>query len=239
MTKRRWMRMFGRFAVSVFALAAMLGGGIARADTLTLGGTYQSVNLTVNGVSENNVGSGSIGPSSLNGNTLAWVYCVDLFDDIGVPATYSTTVNYNGVITSESNSAAALGLTSGVVNNAGEVAWLLDHYAAGATSSDAQAALQAAIWHVIYGSYVTLGSGNDTTIVTDYNSDLAALGTNTAALSTIAWLSPSNGSGPEQGLVTTVPEPSTSSIMFIGLVFLGLMSKRLVRGNHPETQTNC
>ena len=151
-----------------------------------------------------------------------------------------TNVTYNGVITSESASSASLGLTSGVVNNAGEVAWLLDTYAAGATSSDAEGALQAAIWHVIYSSSVTTGSSNDATMIADYNADLAALGSNTAALNTVTWLSPSNGNGAaEQGLVTATPEPSTLGMMFVGLGLLGLMRKRLVRGNHLVAQANC
>ena len=103
----------------VFLMAAM-----ANADTLQIGGNFNSI--TLDGymyqgkpITET-VGGGSILPSYLNGVQLPYLYCIDLYTEIYVPATYSTLVTNNGTI----DGGAA-------VHNSGKIAWLLDNYAAG------------------------------------------------------------------------------------------------------------
>ena len=52
----------------------------ARADDLNLGGNYNTLDwtLALTNVTYSNEGGGSIGPSSLNGVALPWVYCIDI-----------------------------------------------------------------------------------------------------------------------------------------------------------------
>jgi len=195
------------FTVLVAFVAVMVFQGAARADDLYVGGNYNQVPL----VSLGNEGGGSVTVSSLNGRTLPWLYCADLYITIGVPGDYNqTTVSYAGYV------------TDGLVHNAGEVAWLLDHYANSAIGDPtAQIALQAAIWNQIYGVALDPGSS----AITDYNSDLAALGSNTAPLSDVAWFTPKPGDN--QGLVGPVPDGGMTLMLLGGaLVGLGVLRRK-------------
>lgn len=204
-----------RMKLPILALAAVMFTGAAFADDLNLGGNYNSVNILENGVVTNE-GGGPIAPSTLDGTPLPYVYCVGLFTTVNVPADYpDSQVTYNGVVNGTP------------INNAGEIAWLLDTFGASATTADEQDALQVAIWTVEYN-----GTGGSQPVTGDpgqgympqYEADLTALGWNgtsgnTADLSSIAWLNPGAASGgPFQALVTAVPEPA--SIVLLGTVTL-------------------
>jgi hypothetical protein len=215
-----------RFRLSIFAFAVMLCGSAALADDLNLGGNYVTVIVDESTVGPTNVGGGPITISYLNGIQLAWVYCVGFFTEVYVPADYPTTlVTNNGVV------------NGALVNNAGKVAWLLDNYAAGSVGNViAEQALQAAIWSVEYNGeginsalHVITGDKNQT-YYSQYLSDLAALGSNTAALNTIDWFTPANGSGgPYQGLVgpgTPIPEPTSILLLGTALLFSAKLMKR-------------
>ena len=215
----------------------------AQADDLYLGGNYNIITgvltsgteLTENG--QSTVGGGSINTSYLNGVQLPWVYCVDYDTEVGVPADYNgTVVSHDGTI---HHFGGAGGPGAGIaVNNAGQVAWLLDKFAAGTVSdTNAQSGLQAAIWATIYngtngvGTYVLDTTANNATMIADYNADLAALGNHTASVASIDWLSPSTTSGGiNQGLVTAVPEPTFYAMAgLLGMGGIGLLRRRKAR----------
>jgi hypothetical protein len=210
-----------RFGLSMVALTMLLGGRTAQADDLNLGPTYVPVTVDVNGVASN-VGGGPITTSYLDGPQLTYVYCVGFFTDVYVPNDYpDTTVTHNGFVDGQ------------FVNNDGEIAWLLDTYAASSMGIQIdEQALQAAIWTVEYdqtgvNSGLAKITGDSTqSYYSQYLADLAALGwggasPKTAALNTIDWFSPGNASGVTyQGLVGpssgAVPEPA-------GVVLLGTL----------------
>jgi len=144
---------------------------------------------------------------SLNSTTAVSTYSLD--DEFGLnghsvprPGTYDATVTNDGT---------AFGTS---VPNAGAIAWLLTNIGPTAHTEDAQAALQAAIWRLEYGlsnfqldgadNNVSDDIPNDPTLIADYKADIAALGTNTAPVSSALWISPTDpnsGGSPVQALV--------------------------------------
>ena len=210
----------------ILALAVMLGGGAAHAsDDLYVGGNYNLVPM-----STGDEGGGSITVSSLNGVTLAWLYCVDLYDNIPVPGDFNnTTTTSNGMVT-ELN--APLGTSGGVVINAGQVAWLLDTYATAAIGNtpaqvDAQVALQAAIWHEVYGIGLNTGSGHyNATIGTDYATYLTGVGSD--PLSNVYWFTPrkTGDSTVYQALVGGPVPDGGMTLMLLGGALVGLETLR-------------
>jgi hypothetical protein len=213
---------------------------------LYVGGNYTGnppLNYTFHGTYDG--GGGSIDVSYLNGYKLPWVYCTDIPDNVWVPADYKyTLINKSGQ--EWWGSAGINPISGFVtVPHAGSVAYLLANFAnaASAIGRNAEAGLQAAIWQVIYyGDTYHDGSGTHplfqyiTGSAADayYNADLAAVYNGhpsdptqwrTADVSQLLWTSPSNDPliSPThhsdyiyQGLVTSVPEPSTMAISGLG-----------------------
>ena len=206
-------------ACSVFGLllCGLALSTSAQAQTLSLGGHSVHFNLTRDGgATSQDEGGGNISPSTLDGTPLPFVYCVDLDHVVYIPGVYTPT----GVTTDGT-------IYGSPVNNAGQVAYLVDHYAANALTDDQQGGLQAAIWHTIYGPNTALVAGGNTTAgqIAAYNTYLSNVGTD--PVYNVRWLSPSNANGGRfQGLVTVtdVPEPGAvalfGGIAVSGSVFL-------------------
>ncbi len=203
--------------VMTLGLVVLALGGVAlHADTLSLGANYVTVGVKI-GSNPTTEGGGSVGPSSLNGTSLPWVYCVDLYDNISVPGTYNATVTHDASMTGLTND--GLGLTGGVVNNAAQVAYLLQTYAAGATTADQQAALQAAIWYEIYNGNVTLNDNANRT--TYYNMYLTGVGAGNVGH--FSWLSP--GVWSPRFSYRKVPDGGMT-LMLLGGTLIGLGTLR-------------
>jgi hypothetical protein len=169
-------------------------------------------------------GGGNITGAKLNGNALAYLYCIQPQVDIFVGTTYNSAVTFDGTI------------DGGIaVNNAGQVAWLMDHFAVGATTYQLQGGLQAAIWATVYPSDYALDPvTNDPGLVAAYNADLLALGSNTDPVSNLAWLSNYDGNGRAyQALITfsnAVPEPSSLALGLLGFAgAIGYTARRRLR----------
>jgi len=146
------------------AMAIVLcSAGLARADymnvPLSVGGNYTSSNdFNLGNTSYTNSGGGNITPSTLDGTPLVALYCVDIPHNINVPFTGTAEVNTSGVIGNDSsndplNGGLTLANSSGLLTNAGNIAYLLATDGASATSTDQQVGLQAAIWKEVYGKF--------------------------------------------------------------------------------------
>ncbi len=218
----------------------LCSAGLARADymnvPLSVGGNYTSSNdFNLGNTSYTNSGGGNITPSTLDGTPLVALYCVDIPHNINVPFTGTAEVNTSGVIGNDSsndplNGGLTLANSSGLLTNAGNIAYLLATDGASATSTDQQVGLQAAIWKEVYGSNFTTTLTGDP--LNDYSSYLSSVpaGGNASYISQVYWINPAgNGSG-IQGLVGNIvpinpdfssPEPATLTLLGTALVAFG------------------
>jgi hypothetical protein len=172
-------------------------------------------------------------PSFLNGVALPWVYCVDYWDDVAVPGTYfSATVTHDGTVTASTAGFTGAGVktdsSTHQINNVGQVAWLLSQYASTATVD--QIALQAAIWHVIYGDKISLDVSHyaGSQVLTDYNTYLTGLGTGN--ISEFDWITPGppfyGVQGANQAVVTPHVPDGGMTLMLLGGALVGLETLR-------------
>lgn len=200
----------------IVACVVFLFAGFASADSLYIGPNYTSVLMSVNGTDQWE-GGGDVHVSTLNGQVLSYLYCVDLFRTVNVPGNYPDTV-----VTDDGT------IYGSALLNANQVAFLLDMYAWSANTHDEQAALQAAIWHVsTSGGTVALGVGASAVQQTLYAGYLKGIGS--GIISDFLWITPgleSNGHLYQyQGLVGHAT-PIPGAIWLLGSGLLGLVAVR-------------
>ena len=202
--------------IQVVGLAISLFGNSQSKANFIMGNTYGSAMTitytkgnaamqTINGAGGN---FGGIGQASLDGKSLAYVYCIDLFDDISLGASYSATVTTNGTVAQTTAHALGNANINGLINNAAAIAWLIDTQASLAINGNLQSGLQAAIWTELYGpmggsapnSWNIVGMALP--IQQAMTADLAylALASNfvnthsNALINSVYWIDPTNGS---------------------------------------------
>jgi hypothetical protein len=201
------MRIRSSVTLTIVCALLLLIASRAQADfagDLNLGGQFNWIPLT-----SGTLGGGSIGPSTLNGVNLPWVYCIGFSTTVSVPGDYAQT--YVNTTTGQIyDNQFGPANTLNQVPNAAQVAYLLSTYANSANVD--QVALQAAIWHVIDG--VNLSSSSSS--YSDYLTYLTNVDTGNP--SQFQWLSPGNGSQYFQGLITAVPIPGAIWLLGSGLV---------------------
>ena len=172
-------------------------------------------------------GGGSIDTSYIDGDELAWLYCVDLFTSVSNKTYPTTLVSDSGEI------------YGGTYSSVSDVAWLLDNYATSG-QGDSAAALQAAIWTTVHGAEYDLDPTS--TYFDQYLDMLAALDatTETGTLSDYLWISPETGTDASgmttyaQGLVgvkvlsssSSVPEPVAMLLFGAGIAGLAAVGRR-------------
>jgi Thioester domain len=193
----------------------LLSAGLAQAmNTFTIGSAYSYPIYMMNGSTPVTYGAGSFDTSSLNGSSLAYLYCVDLGNTITPGQTYNNTgVTTNGFVHGSR------------VNNAIQVAWLLHTYGVNG-QGDAAIALQASIWHVIDPTTISLDTTKASlSQIGYYNSYLGTIpNTNIPDyLNNFVWISPGTvgNSTVYQGEVAPVPIPS--ALLLFGSALLGLV----------------
>jgi len=196
---------------------------------LKVGNTYAGgINLVLDGTAMNNVGGGNMLNSVLDGKSLAYAYCIDIYHGIGLNQTYNA--NYNNKALFDDR----LELTK---INGGKIAWLILNIAETALEKYQQAGLQALIWEQVYGAArFTLNASTNNKIKTAYQAYSAVLGINTASVNDVLWISPYRNTTSHQDLVAwggslsglqqagSVPTPEIIWLFAIGLVGLVVIS---------------
>jgi hypothetical protein len=216
-----------KIIMPLIGIAMAIFGCGASANMFTMGSAYGSpMNITFT-LGTNAMQSfygaggnfGGIGQANLDGLSLAYVYCIDLFDDIGLNTSYSASFTTNGTVAETTAHPLGNADSNGLINNAAAIAWLIDSQASLATNRSLQSGLQLAIWIQLYGPMGGTGPNSwnvvnmSTTVQAAMNTNLSYLALasdfinthSTALISSVYWIDPSNGILQYQQLVAANP----------------------------------
>lgn len=200
--------------------AVCLAGTVASAEILTVHSLQlgASVKLMYGAAALN--GWAGEQRVSIDGGSQFDAYCVDLDHTNSIGSVYAITPT-----------------PTTALSNGGKAAWLYNNFEAAIDSNTKGAALQLAIWDVVYdngngfGSGVIQDNGTTSAILTQANTYLGAIGANTAVAS---WLKATHDGNQHQSLIgpdefnpsTPVPEPFSLTLCAASLA---LAARRRLR----------
>ena len=200
---------------TVIGLAMAMFGFSSSATIFTTGNvfgspmtiTYTEGNSTQQSIYGSGGNFGGTRGATLGGSSLAYVYCIDLFDDINLNTSYMATFTSDGTVSESPAHAFGNANIDGLINNAASIAWLIDTQASLAINGSLQSGLQAAIWTEIYGPMGRTGPnswnivGMTASIHNAMTADLAYLALaddfinahSVALINSVYWIDPTNG----------------------------------------------
>lgn len=206
----------------ILALGAVsIAGTVASAEILRVHSLQFGSNVALKyGTSNLNAWAGEQ-RVSIDGGTQFDAYCVDLDHTNSVPSQYTVTPT-----------------PTSSLSNGGKAAWLYNFYGAGINSNTKGAALQIAIWDIVYdngdgfGSGLIRNNGTGSAIINQANTYLASIGSNTGVAS---WLKATHVNRSYQSLIgpneynpsPPVPEPFT--LAFGAAALASALRRRLRR----------
>jgi hypothetical protein len=255
----------------VFAVIVSLGtAGTVGAGTLHVGsnaawGISAELRDSNNQLIFQNVGDGggNFSPgSTFDGQALPYMYCVDLNHDLYLNGDYyASTANNAGYIWNNdplhNPNSVALTNPDGSLTNAGNIGYLLAHFAQTAVSIDQQLALQSAIWTEVYGNHYThidnpnFSADENATIASDQAWYLSHVptGGNANFIGEVLWINPStDGVNFGQGQVAYIPTPGNfhpavatpEASTFVAMsIMLGLFGSFWVYKRSRQTVTSA
>lgn len=226
---------------AILAVTVLMSAASAWAGTVQLGGWTDGTGGITIGSSSFTVYLGAV-PAKFDTGLETLLYCVsDLNISLGQGALpYRYTYVYTGPFSMNTEWAAVPqpNPPGGTNLNGQRASWLYINFAADATTSEKQAALQLAIWNAVWDTDFTLASGNfkssvSGSLLTTAQGYLTALGTAQTAgemgsVDASYYRLFKNGVE-QQGFIGPVPEPALILLLGLGIGGVFVVSRRMTK----------